>query len=846
MGTNKSKTEFPQNYIFAESESKWQKFWREKKLYEFDKNESRENSFVIDTPPPTVSGQLHVGHVYSYTHTDFIARYNRMRGKNIFYPMCFDDNGLPTERLVEKQKQIRAMNVDRSEFVKICQEVVEIEEEKFRKLFDEIALSVDWNLKYQTISPLSRTISQMSFLDLVDKNEVYRDNQPVLWDVVDQTALSQADIEDKEEDSFMNDVIFRTESGEPITIATTRPELLPACVAIFYNPDDTRYQRLKGQFAITPLFNVKVPILPDQLQKVQQNKGTGLVMCCTFGDITDLLWWRMYKLPLKTLIDKRGIFLDMSFDETCQNLELAQNFAKQLVGLKIKDAREKIIEILKSENLISNQIAINHIVKCAERSGSPLEIIETPQWFVNTIKHKEALKYKANQINWHPSYMKIRLDNWIDSIAWDWCISRQRYFGVPFPVWYSKRAGEEGKPIFATKDQLPVDPLHDLPKGYESHEVEPDTDVMDTWATSSVSPQLNSHAISEKYAINFNRHKKLFPVDLRTQGHEIIRTWSFYTILKSYLHENTIPWKNIMLSGWCLAEDRSKMSKSKDNVLSPENLLQKYGADALRYWAASSKLGADTAYSENVLKNGKRLLNKLWNASKFISIHFHKLEEQDKIANISQVLAKISHPLDQWLLLRLQDVALKVEHEMSEYEYASSMSAIEQFFWSIFCDNYLEISKVRAYSEDNSDDTGTYSAILTLYHSMRVILHLFAPFVPHITEEIYQILYANNEKVSIHQRDKAFEARNMEFTKNDEECEKLIQILDLIKKSKAEKNLSIKAPIKLLEISGVKLNVDLATDLKNVTASENLLFVEEFSHDYTRLSDGLLKLNILY
>ncbi len=826
--------EFLQNYSFTESEKKWQKFWQEQKIYLWDPNESRENSFVVDTPPPTVSGQLHIGHVYSYTQTDFIIRFKRMIGKNIFYPIGFDDNGLPTERLVEKQKNIKASSMSRQKFIDICQEVIIAEEEKFRSLFNQIALSVDWNLEYQTISPISCKISQMSFLDLVHKGEIYRDNQPILWDTVDGTALAQADIEDKERTCQMNDIIFHTNNSQQIIIATTRPELLPACVAIFYNPHDKRYQHLKGQVAITPLFGAKVPILADEL--VQIDKGSGLVMCCTFGDTLDLTWWKTHKLPLKIIIDNSGQINLPPELSTCR-------FYNQLNGLKVKDARNKIIDILKEEKLLIKQVEIMGTIKCAERSGAPLEILTTSQWFVHTIKHKEILMQRAQELNWHPKNMKIKLESWINSIAWDWCISRQRYFGVPFPVWYSKRSGEEGKALFADIKQLPVDPTCDLPIGYSKEEVEPDYDVMDTWATSSVSPQLNSYGISKKWKLDLERHNKVFPADLRPQAHEILRSWAFYTILKAQLHENKLPWKNIMISGWCLASDRSKMSKSKGNIIVPQELLERYGSDVVRYWASKSKLGADSAYSEDVIKNGKRLINKLWNACKFASIHFGKLLPLDKNALMPAIEEKICHTFDKWLLFTISKLMEQVKVNMENYEYANSMELIEKFFWSVFCDNYLEITKSRVYNQENSDDKGQYSAIVTLYYCVQILLKLLAPFIPHITEEIWQILYS---KTSIHSKGSWPDTLNLFTSINQTQPEMLIQILDLVRKAKSDMNFSVKANIKLLEIIGEKLPEDLVLDLKNVTTADKIEFVKEFSCIGQVIESNNLKINIIY
>ena len=834
--------EFPSKYKFSDSEKKWQEFWQKHGVYLWDKNETRDRTYVVDTPPPTVSGQLHIGHVYSYTHTDFIVRYQRMKGMNIFYPMGFDDNGLPTERLVEAKRKVRASSMNREEFIAICQDVVEVEEAKFHDLFNRIALSVDWNIEYRTISPISCKISQMSFLDLIHKDQIYRDSQPMLWDPVDQTALAQADIEDHEKTTFMNDIQFTTEGGALIIIATTRPELLPACVAVLFHPDDTRYNKLAGKFAISPLFGVKVPLLADDM--VDPEKGTGLVMCCTFGDQTDILWWRKHKLPTKIIFSKWGTIAGIEFDDTCIDKEKAEKFAMEIVGMKIIQAREKIIELLKNEGLLSSQTERIQTVKCAERSGTPLEILTTPQWFIKAINHKDELANRSNELNWHPYSMKIKLDSWIQGVSLDWCISRQRYFGVPFPVWYSKRKGEEGKIILASTQQLPVDPSHDLPSGYTREEVQADKDVMDTWSTSSVSPQLSSHGITQGFMVDQKRHKALFPADLRPQAHEILRTWAYYTLLKSHLHENTLPWKNIMISGWCLASDRSKMSKSKGNVLVPDTLLEQFGADVIRYWSASSKLGADTAYSEDVMNNGKRLVNKLWNAAKFVSQHFDKIPNEYKNAELSELKDKICCDFDKYFITRLSGLVHSATSEFEKYEYAGAMDQTEQFFWCLFCDNYLEITKTRAYDEENKNAAGALSARLTLYHGLKIILKLFAPFLPHITEELYQLLYSTDD--SIHSRH-SWPVLDLVFSGVDKSSEQLIDVLEMVRKVKAKDNLSIKAPINYIEIMGKKsLSDDLIADLQNVTSTMEIRFVSELSSKDQELKNEAIEINVVY
>jgi len=819
-------------------ETKWRQFWADNSVYTWDPDQPRENTFVIDTPPPTVSGTLHMGHIFSYTQTDFIARYQRMKGKTVYYPIGFDDNGLPTERLVEKITNTNVNIVGRPEFIKKCQDIVEKEEIKFRDLFESIALSIDWSLQYQTIGYHCKKISQLSFLDLYNKNLVYKQMQPTFWDPVDRTALAQADIVEKELPSTMNYIIFETENSGPITIATTRPELIPAAVAIFYHPDDVRYQYLANTKAITPLFGTIIPILPNNDVKMQ--KGTGLVMCSTFGDAADVSWWKKYSLPLRIIIDSTGKIIIPNDTKICQ---AAFN---KISGLTIVAARKKIISMLSEKKLLQEQIPVIHQVKCAERSGSPMEILVTPQWFIKILDHKKEFLEKANECNWYPKNMKIRMDQWINGLNWDWCISRQRFFGVSFPVWYSKRLGEEGRIIVADEADLPVDPLIDLPRGYDRSEVFAETDVMDTWATSSLTPQINSHGISDHLVLDDDRHQKLFPADLRPQAHEIIRSWAFYTIVKSCLHQNTIPWKNVMVSGWCLASDKDKMSKSKGNIISPVGLINMYGADVVRYWASTAKLGNDIIYSEKIMTIGRRLTIKLLNATKFVSTHLNTLENPlpflDMIAN-KTIYAK----MDLWLLAKLSKTIEEVDQKFSIFEYYSAKTCIEQFFWNDFCDNYLEIIKNRVYDNLDKNPNGKLSAIYTLYYTIDSIIKLFAPFMPFITEELYQTYFRKYSNIiSVHSIGNWPKIYYL-----DQESETIgeyaINILDTVRKIKTNKKMSQKTQISELIIGANNGAIDaniLEPILEDLAATTNTLKIS-LIQDNNILTDYNLKEQIV-
>ncbi len=822
-------SKIPGQYKHNEIESKWQEYWLKKDIYVWDESQAREANYVIDTPPPTVSGSLHMGHIYSYTQADIIARYQRMKGMNVFYPMGFDDNGLPTERLVEKVKKIRPNQMERSEFQKICYGVVEEAEKEFYNLFNSVGLSVDWKQKYQTISPHSRKISQMSFLDLFHKNHCYRAMEPNLWDPKDGTALAQADIEDKEIEGHMVYINFSVNGAEKLTIATTRPEMLPACVAVLYHPEDKRYKHLQGQKAKTCLFDVEVPLIADDT--VAMDKGTGAVMCCTFGDTTDIEWWKKHHLPLKMILDK---YAKVRFSEALglNDSDLTKKIIDEVEGLKVEAARAKMIDFLKENDCVVKIESVMKNVKCAERSGSPIEIQVVPQWLIKLLDKKEEIKQKASQISWFPDYMKIRLENWVDGLNWDWCISRQRFFGVPFPVWYSKRKGEEGKIIVADVEELPVDPAHDLPKGYTRDEVEAELDVMDTWATSAISPQLSSQAISRDYAIDYARHEKLYPADLRPQAHEIIRTWTFYTIAKSLLHENSIPWKNIVISGWCLAEDKTKMSKSKGNAIMPVDLIHNKGADIVRYWTSTSKLGADIAYSEKLLDVGKKLVNKLWNATKFVASHIENLD--DSVRKESNIICD----MDKWIILRLNETIDLATAAFEKNEYSDARRAVERFFWNDFCDNYLEIVKVRVYSDKPEEASGKLSAQVALSFVIESILKLFAPIMPHITEDLYATLFhmKHREEGSIHC--KGNWPSQVVVNKNDAiyiSGLKMLEAIELVRRAKTDKQLSMRSEIEKLSIvladNKNTITSDMIVDLKNVSNAKTISLNETINEN---------------
>ena len=748
-------------YDFTQTEKQMQEFWEREQIYRFNKNADGK-IYSIDTPPPTVSGDLHIGHLFSYTQGEMIARFRRMQGYNVFYPFGFDDNGLPTERLVEREEKIRAHTMPRSEFIKKCQNTSSKYENEFKAFWQSLGFSVNWETEYQTISLEVRKISQELFLELVKMGKAYTKESPVLWCTECQTSIAQAELETADIESTFNYLPFFV-GGKPLEVATTRPELLYGCVCLFVNPDDERYRQYIGKSALVPLYEYEVPILADD--RVGIDKGTGVVMCCTFGDSTDAEWYAEYDLPYRKIILPNGkIADDVPF----------------IGGLRIAAAQKEIIRLLDRHGLLRKSEIITHAVGTHERCGKPTEIIPSRQWYIDILSGQERFLKAADQINWYPPNMKNRYIAWVENLKWDWCISRQRYFGVPFPVWYCK---ECGKAVFAKAEQLPVNPLetkYDGICGCGCTSFIPESAVLDTWATSSVTPQIN-----ERLGL------KLTPMSMRTHAHEIIRTWTFYTIVRSLYHTGDIPWKDLMICGFILAKKGEKISKSKsNNTLDPKYLIATHSADVLRYWTAGARLGTDTFFSPEELSVSKRFITKLWNAAKFSISHLQDID----LAEIPKLL-----PVDKWIIERVNETAVNAAKLLLEYEIGSARHEIDEFFWKDFCDNYIEIVKERLYKPDIHGIEERKSGQYALYYVLLNILKLYAVYVPHITEHIYQEFFRRHEKeVSIHlthwEKPLVVDLDLIEFGK------KLKEVIFEMRKYKSERNISMATEMDVLEI----------------------------------------------
>ncbi len=800
-------------YDHTKFEQKARDLWEKEKLYAFDKN-SQKQTYSIDTPPPTVSGTLHIGHIFSYTHTDIIARYKRMQNYNVFYPMGFDDNGLPTERYVEKKHKTKAHMLKRSDFINLClKESVEIEK-VFENLWKQMGLSVDWSQIYSTISDNVRKISQYSFIELYNKNLVYRKEEPSLYCTTCRTSVAQAELDNKDVTTTFNDLEFQTEDGQKLIIATTRPELLPACVAIFYHPNDKRYAQLAGKYALTPVFKNKVKILPDE--KVDPEKGTGLVMCCTFGDQTDIYWYKTHKLPFIHLVGFDGKWTEAG---------------GPLAGMRVHEARKVILELLEKEHKLISQKAISHNVNVHERCKQEIEYLVLSQWFIKILENKDKFLELAEKIRWKPAFMKARYRDWVENLSWDWCVSRQRFFGIPFPVWHCNDCKHV---MLAETNNLPIDPQEQsypntkCPK-CNSSDLTGDTDIMDTWNTSSLTPQINLNW-PEQSAQKSNTGTNLtLPMSLRPQAHDIIRTWAFDTIVKAYYHHNQIPWNDIMISGHVLS-GKEKISKSKGNQkMAPETLLNTYPADVIRFWSASGKLGTDTAFSENQLKIGQKLVTKLWNAFRFCKDHIQEYKKLDSTKNVPENVGTVA----QWVLHMFSQTVQAYKKQMDDYEYSHALEHIEKFFWHVFCDNYLELIKDQFFNPDKYDNQTLEATRFTLYEIGFGILQLYAPFLPHITETLYQEIFRDQEKAqSVHVTYLDDKRYAYDFTQSVTVTEKILSIVDQVRKLKSENQLSLKT--ELHELSICSENIELLEKLKQeqaliagISKAINISFIEK-------------------
>ena len=750
----------PERPGLEDIEERWDAVWEERGTYRFDRTRERSEVFSIDTPPPTVSGSLHVGHVFSYTHTDTIARYQRMAGREVFYPMGWDDNGLPTERRVQNYFGVRCepslpydpdfaapddagdptaikkrgeIDISRRNFIDLCHVLTAEDERAFETLFRRLGLSVDWTQHYATIDERCQRTSQRAFLRNLARGEAYQIEAPSLWDVTHRTAVAQAELEDRERPGAYHTLAFHRSDGDDVLIATTRPELVAACVALVAHPDDERYQPLFGSTVTTPAFGVEVPVRAHEL--ADPEKGTGIAMICTFGDTTDVTWWRELDLDVRAIINRAGRINP----EPPPGLDSETGRAAyaRLAGKTIFSAQAEMVEILReTRELVGEPEAITHPVKFFEKGDKPLEIVTSRQWYIRNggrdTDLRTALIARGDQMAWHPPYMQTRYTNWIDGLNGDWLISRQRFFGVPLPLWYP--LDEDGEPIHDTpivpaEADLPVDPSSDPAPGYnESQRGRPggfagDTDVMDTWATSSLSPQ-----IACGWEEDNDLFARTYPMDLRPQAHDIIRTWLFSTAVRSHFEADTAPWGHCALSGWILDPDRKKMSKSKGNVVTPLDLLDKHGSDAVRYWAANGRPGTDTAFDDGQMKNGRRLAIKIMNASRF-ALGFGT----DSGTPLAVDPEAITDPLDRAMLLGLAGLVDEATQAFDGFDYARALERTEAWFWT-FTDDHVELVKSRAYE---GDEAGAESARHALRLALSTLLRLFAPFLPFVTEEVW-------------------------------------------------------------------------------------------------------------
>ena len=803
-------------------ETKFVESWEQSGTYSFDRTKSRADVFSIDTPPPTVSGSLHVGHVFSYTHTDCVARYQRMNGKAVFYPMGWDDNGLPTERRVQNYFGVRCdpslpydpnfvppaepgkdqIAISRRNFVELCVQLTIEDEKAFEELWRRLGISVDWKHTYQTIDSNARAASQRAFMRNLARGEAYQSEAPTLWDVTFRTAVAQAELEDRERPGAYHRVGFkRTDNGETVYIETTRPELLAACVALVANPDDERYQPLFGKTVITPLFGVEVPVVAHRLADIE--KGSGIAMICTFGDITDVTWWRELQLPTRPIIGWDGRIIAET-PEWITSDKGRETYA-EIAGATTHTAKEKLAELLTaSGDLVGEIRPIVHPVKFFEKGDKPLEIVTTRQWYIKNggrdLDLRAKLVERGKDLNWHPDHMRVRYTNWVEGLTGDWLISRQRFFGVPIPVWYPldvEGNPQYDQPIVPSEAELPIDPQSEAPSGYEESQrgvaggFIGDPDVMDTWATSSLTPQ-----IAGGWERDEDLWSRVFPFNVRPQAHEIIRTWLFATVVRAHLEENMLPWSDASISGWILDPDRKKMSKSKGNVVTPMGLLDEHGSDAVRYWAASGRPGTDTAFDVGQMKVGRRLAIKVLNASKF-ALSLGALKNAAPI--------DVTEPLDRAMLGNLSLIVEQATNAFDGFNYAKALEVTEGSFWQ-FCDDYVELAKDRVYGAQG--EAAANSAKAALGVATEVYLKLFAPFLPFVTDEVWS--WWQDGSVHIAKWPNFADVRRFAADADLGITDAVAQVLSEFRKAKSDAQVSMKTEITSAVITAPAAIIDAA------------------------------------
>lgn len=790
------------HYLPKNVEPKWQKIWAENCVYSFDQL-CNKSVFSVDTPPPYVSAaHLHIGHAMSYIQAEIITRFKRMQGYNVFYPMGFDDNGLPTERFVEQQYKLDKTKISRQEFIELCLKETEIGARNYRSIWEKLAIGVDWSLQYSTIGKEAQKIAQRSFIDLYKKGLTYRETSPSFWCTTCETALAQADLDDKEVEGTMFYITFISASGESLVIATTRPEFLPACIALYVNPKDNRYHHLIGTKVKVPLFECEVEILTSE--EVAPGFGTGLMMVCSWGDAEDVRKWKQDKLNTKVLINQKGELSDV---------------AGKFEGLTLQQARSEIVGALRDDGLIIREESITHIVNVHERCGTPIEFLTSPQWFISIINRKNEFIERGDELKWHPFFMKERYEHWVRGLKWDWCISRDRYYGVPFPVWYCSNCGDV---VLPSDELLPVDPREDRPDGLlcsncQSDILVPENKVMDTWMTSSLTPLINAHWRDKDSLIS-----KIYPMDIRVQAFEIIRTWLFYTIVKSQYHTDSLPWRSVMISGWGLDEKGKKMSKSLGNFVPIEEVIQKYSADAIRWWSTGTSLGQNLRYTESDIQNGQKIITKLWNASRFVRM----ILEQFNDVSFSEV--RITSFSDRWIAAELAALVAECTEALEKCDYNKMRNSLEKFFWIKYCDNYLELCKDRSWNPDKYLTSDLASMVLTLRLTLETLLKLFAPVLPHVTEEIYHLIFCEDDKFSIHSSNwPTFVTQNINVNLT-EISPVLIELIGRIRHFKTKVIQSYRAPIMGLSLlTGDKLLPEAIADLAGIANAQQFFINEQ-------------------